>query len=47
MVQDPQAWPPRLPPHVHDEASAKPRDSGPEQQSAPGGSAGDWEKGLS
>lgn len=48
MVQDPQAWPPGLlPPHVHNEASAKPLDAGPEQPSAPGGSPGDQEKGLS
>lgn len=48
MVQDPQAWPPHLlPPHVHNKASTKPLNAGPEQQSAPGGSPGDREKGLS
>ena len=48
MVQDPQAWPPgHLPPHVHNEASAKPLDAGPEQPSAPGDSPGDRETGLS
>lgn len=31
--QDPQAWPPHLlPPHVHNKASTKPLNAGPEQQ---------------